>query len=72
VVAVIFSLIGAFYYLRIVKLMYFDAPTDSSPILAQPDMRLVMSANGLGVLALGIMPQPLMALCADAIRNSLG
>jgi NADH-quinone oxidoreductase subunit N len=72
VVAVIFSLIGAFYYLRIVKLMYFDAPTDSSPILPQPDMRLVISANGLAVLALGIMPQPLMALCADTIRHSLG
>jgi len=72
VVAVIFSLIGAFYYLRIVKLMYFDAPHDTAPILAQPDMRLLMSANGLAVLALGIMPQPLMALCAATIRSSLG
>ncbi|MEO6147368.1 MAG: NADH-quinone oxidoreductase subunit N, partial [Sulfuriferula sp.] len=71
VVAVIFSLIGAFYYLRVVKLMYFDKPHDMTPITPQSDMRILMSANGLGMLALGIMPQPLMALCAYAIGKSL-
>lgn len=71
VVAVIFSLIGAFYYLRVVKLMYFDKPHDMTPITPQSDMRILMSANGLGMLALGILPQPLMALCAYAIGKSL-
>ncbi|WP_124949333.1 NADH-quinone oxidoreductase subunit NuoN [Sulfuriferula thiophila] len=71
VVAVIFSLIGAFYYLRVVRLMYFDKPTDTHPIKPQVDMGMLMSANGLGVLALGILPQPLMALCAYAIQQSL-
>ncbi len=70
VAAVLFSLIGAFYYLRIVKLMYFDAPHDMSPITASPDMRVVMSANGLAILVLGIVPQPLMAVCIHAIHAS--
>jgi len=70
VVAVLFSLVGAFYYLRIVKLMYFDAPHDTAPIIASYDARLIMSANGLAVLALGILPQPLMAICVHAIGAS--
>ncbi len=70
VAAVLFSLIGAFYYLRIVKLMYFDTPHDTSPITASPDTRIIMSANGLAVLALGILPQPLMAVCVHAIGAS--
>ncbi|MBN8765242.1 MAG: NADH-quinone oxidoreductase subunit N [Thiobacillus sp. SCN 64-317] len=70
VVAVMFSLIGAFYYLRIVKLMYFDAPHDMAPIMASPDTRVVMSVNGLAILALGILPQPLMAVCVHAIHAS--
>ncbi|MCD6706608.1 MAG: NADH-quinone oxidoreductase subunit NuoN [Thiobacillus sp.] len=70
VAAVLFSLIGAFYYLRIVKLMYFDTPHDTSPITASPDTRIIMSANGLAVLALGILPQPLMAVCMHAIGAS--
>jgi NADH-quinone oxidoreductase subunit N len=71
VFAVLMSVIGAFYYLRIIKLMYFDAPQDMEPIAPQPDMSLLMSLNGLGVLALGILPQPLMALCAYSIQQSL-
>lgn len=71
VLAVLLSLVGAFYYLRVVKLMYFDAPQDSAPIRAQPDMRLLLSANGLSLLALGILPQPLMALCVASIQYSL-
>ena len=71
VAAVLFSLVGAFYYLRIVKLMYFDAPHDTTPITTSPDTRFIMSANGLAVLALGILPQPLMAVCVHAIGASL-
>ncbi len=71
VLAVILSLIGAFYYLRIVKLMYFDTPQDVTPIRPQPDVRLVLSANGLAILLLGILPQPLMALCIASIQYSL-
>ena len=70
VVAVMLSLVGAFYYLRIIKLMYFDAPHDHSPIAASGDSRLLMSANGIEVLALGILPQPLMAVCVNAINVS--
>ncbi|MEW6414614.1 MAG: NADH-quinone oxidoreductase subunit NuoN [Pseudomonadota bacterium] len=70
VAAVLFSLIGAFYYLRIVKLMYFDTPHDTTPIIPCPDSRIIMSANGLAVLALGILPQPLMAVCLYAVGAS--
>lgn len=71
VVAVMLSLIGAFYYLRIVKLMYFDAPQDAAPILPLPDVRVLMSLNGLAVLLFGILPEPLMALCRYSIQASL-
>jgi len=69
VVAVILSLIGAFYYLRIVKLMYFDEPKDAAPAPGHRDMGVVLSVNGLAMLALGLFPQPLMGLCYVAIRN---
>ncbi len=71
VVAVLFSLIGAFYYLRVVKLMYFDAPNDVAPIKAGLDMRLLLSANGLAVALFGLFPQLLMGLCNFALRHSL-
>ena len=71
VVAVLFSLVGAFYYLRLIKLMYFDAPEDRAPLEPRRDMRLLMSANGLAMLVFGILPQPLMALCLVAIQASL-
>lgn len=71
VIAVVFSLIGAFYYLRIVKLMYFDAPQDSAPITASGDVRALLSVNGLAMLLLGIAPQPLMVLCIEAVRASI-
>jgi len=69
--AVLMSVIGAFYYLRIVKLMYFDEPLDTTPIQVNPDMSVLLSINALAVLALGILPQSLMALCASAIKNML-
>jgi NADH-quinone oxidoreductase subunit N len=68
VVAVLFSLIGAYYYLRIVKLMYFDEPRDTAPITADWDMRVLISANGLAVLFIGLAPQSLMALSFLAIK----
>ncbi len=68
VVAVIFSVIGAYYYLRIVKLMYFDKPDDTAPIEPAFDMRIVLSANGLAVLALGIFPSALSMLCVEAMK----
>ena len=65
--AVFFSVIGAFYYLRVVKLMYFDAPVDQAGIEASAGFRWVLSANALLVLALGLVPGWLLQLCASAI-----
>ena len=69
VLAVIFSIIGAFYYLRIIKLMYFDKAEDNSQITSTPDMRFILSLNALAVLALGIYPTNLMAICNAAIGS---
>jgi NADH-quinone oxidoreductase subunit N len=71
IVAVLFSLIGAFYYLRVVKVMYFDAPAEDTPLAAPLDMRILISANGLAVAFLGIFPQVIMSLCAYALLRSL-
>jgi NADH-quinone oxidoreductase subunit N len=71
VFAVIMSLIGAFYYLRLVKVMYFDAPTQTAEIEAGLDARSVLSVNGALVLLLGILPGGLMALCAQAVAALL-
>ena len=65
-VAVMFSLIGAFYYLRVVKLMYFDEPESSYPITSSADLRLILSANGMVVLILGLLPNVLMSVCLAA------
>jgi NADH-quinone oxidoreductase subunit N len=74
IIAVMFSLVGAFYYLRVVKVMYFDEPAPDSlvPIAATADMRVALSINGLLVLALGILPQYLLKLCTDAMMRTLG
>ena len=71
VVAVLFSLIGAFYYLRIVKLMFFDDPVDTAPLAADSGARMLLSANGLALLLLGLMPGALMTLCIGAMKASL-
>lgn len=72
VVAVLFSLIGAFYYLRVVKVVYFDEPAaDAAPMSATCGQRGVLSVNGLLILVLGLLPGGLMALCVQAIRSSL-
>jgi NADH-quinone oxidoreductase subunit N len=69
--AVLFSLIGAYYYLRIVKLMYFDEAVDKHPIVINRSMGLTLSANGLAVLVVGIWPSALMALCTYSISRVL-
>ncbi|HRQ57198.1 MAG TPA: NADH-quinone oxidoreductase subunit NuoN [Azoarcus taiwanensis] len=71
VLAVVMSLIGAFYYLRVVKVMYFDAPEDSAPIHAPADVKVMLSVNGLAIAVLGLLPQGLMSLCAYALIASL-
>ena len=70
--AVMMSLIGAFYYLRVVKVMYFDEPITASTVSAGVDVRTVLAINGALVLLLGLFPSGLMALCADAIAKTLG
>jgi NADH-quinone oxidoreductase subunit N len=69
VVAVLASLVGAFYYVRVVKLMYFDEPVDNSPIVVRADMSVLLSLNGLALLFLGIFPQMLMGVCYVAVRT---
>ncbi|CAG0988951.1 NADH-quinone oxidoreductase subunit N [Methylophilaceae bacterium] len=71
VFAVLMAAVGAFYYLRVVKLMYFDEPVDTHPIDAPTGMRVMLSINSLGLLALGLMPQVLMGISAYAIFNSI-
>ena len=71
VFAVIMSLIGAFYYLRVVKVMYFDAPLTATNVSAPADVRVVLTINGALVLVLGLLPGGLMALCADAVVRAL-
>jgi NADH-quinone oxidoreductase subunit N len=67
-VAVMFSVIGAYYYLRVVKLMYFDKPTDTAPITAGTDVRVMFSLNALALLAIIPWVGSLMDLCVRAIR----
>ena len=71
VFAVVMSLIGAFYYLRVVKVMYFDKPLTATSVSAPFDVRAVLTVNGALVLLLGIFPSALMSLCADAIVRAL-
>ncbi len=66
-VAVLFSVIGAYYYLRVVKLMYFDEPVERAPLEGGGALRAVLSLNGLAVLLLGLYPGLLLALCAQVL-----
>jgi NADH-quinone oxidoreductase subunit N len=65
-VAVFFSIIGAFYYLRVVKVLYFDKPLETAPISASLDTQAVMSVNGVSILLLGLFPAGLLAACRTA------
>lgn len=71
VVAVLASLIGAFYYLRVVKTMYFDEPVTTSAIVSGSGARATLAVNGALVLLLGILPSPLMTACLNAVRQAL-
>ena len=71
VFAVMMSLIGAFYYLRVIKVMYFDEPLSQGEIVASLDVRVVLTLNGALVLVLGLMPGGLMTLCATSILQML-
>ena len=66
------SVIGAFYYLRVVKLMYFDAPTDQAALQAPLDMRVLLSVNGVAILALGVAPSSLMNWCMSVMTSLVG
>ncbi len=65
--AVLFSVVGAFYYLRVIKLMYFDEATDPSPLMAGPAMRAVLSANSLAILLFGLFPAWLLGVCTHVL-----
>jgi NADH-quinone oxidoreductase subunit N len=71
VAAVMMSLVGAFYYLRLVKVMFFDDPTDTQPIASTGEVRALLSLNGAAVLVFGLLPGGLMALCTQAILKAL-
>ena len=76
VIAAAMSAVGAFYYLRVVKLMYFDAPPEGLPVAGHGDsigaptlgVRLALGVNAFAVLALGVMPGPLLSLCGNLIK----
>jgi NADH-quinone oxidoreductase subunit N len=69
IIAALVSVIGAFYYLRIVKLMYFDPPGAGQPLPEwQPGVRLAVGVNGVAVLVLGVLPGPLLALCSRLLN----
>ena len=66
------SLIGAFYYLRVVKVMYFDAPITVVRVEASLDVKFVLAINGALIMLLGLLPGGLMTLCANSITKMLG
>ena len=71
IIAVMASLIGAFYYLRVVKVMYFDAPLREHEITGSGISRGILGLNSIAILVLGIFPGALMALCLNVMRNTL-
>jgi NADH-quinone oxidoreductase subunit N len=71
VVAVLLSLIAAFYYLRVIKVMYFDEPLQTAPVEGRGGVGVLLALNGIAVLALGLLPGGLMAACRDAVRIAL-
>jgi NADH-quinone oxidoreductase subunit N len=71
VVAVLLSLIGAFYYLRVVKTMFFDEPVDATPIRGEAGVTVLLAVTGLASLVLGLLPDGLMTVCRDAVIKAL-
>ena len=62
-----FAVIGLFYYLRVIRLMYFEEPEDETPVVVASDMRVMLSSNALVIVLLGIYPSALMTLCINAL-----
>jgi len=71
VVAVLLSLIGAYYYLRIVKTMFFDEPADTTPIRGEVGATVLLALNGLAALGFGLLPDGLMSVCRDAVLKAI-
>ena len=71
ILAVLMSLVGAFYYLRVVKVMFFDDPIEFSPLSAPSDMKVLLIFNGLAIALIGLFPQWLMSFCAWSLLGSL-
>jgi len=71
IIAVMASLVGAFYYLRVVKVMYFDEPVHETAISGSGFAKCILGLNSILVVALGILPAGLMSLCLDAMRRTL-
>jgi NADH-quinone oxidoreductase subunit N len=71
VVAVLLSLVGAYYYLRIVKTMFFDEPKDTTPIVGETGTTLLLALSGLAALGFGLLPDGLMSLCRDAVLKAI-
>src|SRR5690606_41995593 len=72
ILGVLASLVGAYYYLRVIKMMYFVAAAGTSTLRVKTDMQVTLSANGVAVIALGILPGALMAACVTAMARTLG
>ena len=70
-VAVLFSLVGAFYYLRLIKVMFFDEARDVRPIERSSGISSVLALNGAAVLLFGVVPDGLMSLCREAVIKAL-
>ncbi len=71
VIAVLLSLIGAYYYLRVVKTMWFDEPVDATPIKGDAGTTALLALNGLAALGFGLLPDGLMSLCREAVLKAL-
>lgn len=67
--AVVFSIIGAYYYLKIVRVMYFEQPSNTNVPVASSDMRITLSVNGLAILGFGLFPAPLFMVCQNIFAN---
>ena len=71
IVAVLLSLIGAYYYLRIIKTMVFDEPVDKTPIRGETGATVLLALNGLAAIGFGLLPDGLMSVCRDAVLKAL-
>jgi len=71
VIAVLLSLVGAYYYLRVVKTMFFDEPADAGPVRGETGATVLLALSGIATLGLGMLPDGLMGVCRDAVLKAL-